>query len=74
MHYNFFLQKKALQFTADQVVDAAIAPELKKLWISLATCFVHSRPLLLSLDSKQYNDFEAFKELTKNINIPVNAD
>ncbi|KAE9553721.1 hypothetical protein FO519_003076 [Halicephalobus sp. NKZ332] len=74
VHYNFFLQKKALRFKAEDVVDSAIAPESKKLWLPLATCFVYGRPLLLSLDRHQYRNEAAFDILTRNINIPANHD
>uniref|UniRef100_A0A0K0DBS9 Reverse transcriptase domain-containing protein n=1 Tax=Angiostrongylus cantonensis TaxID=6313 RepID=A0A0K0DBS9_ANGCA len=132
VHYNFFLKKMALQFKAGEVVDAQIAPEMKKslldcitqysacsrfcefllisppdnmerdidgghvnnvpyisgqlylqlliffeifkVWIPLATAFVHSKPLLISLDRNAYVDKLAFDEITKNINIPSNHD
>uniref|UniRef100_A0A7E4VL58 Transmembrane protein 70 homolog, mitochondrial n=1 Tax=Panagrellus redivivus TaxID=6233 RepID=A0A7E4VL58_PANRE len=74
VHFNFFLQKRALRFKASDVVDSAIAPETKKLWLPLATCFVGGQPLLLSLDRRQYRNEAAFDILTKNINIPENAD
>lgn len=74
VHYNFFLQKRALRFYAEDVVDSAVAVETKKLWIPLATCFVGSKPLLLSLDYRQYRNKEAFDLLTKNISIPVGSD
>uniref|UniRef100_A0AC35GJ00 Transmembrane protein 70 n=1 Tax=Panagrolaimus sp. PS1159 TaxID=55785 RepID=A0AC35GJ00_9BILA len=74
VHYNFFLQKRALRFCAEDVVDAAIAPETKKLWLPLATCFVGGKPLLISLDRHQYRHESAFDLLTKNITIPKGHD
>lgn len=74
VHYGFFLNKRALRFRAEDVVDAAKAPEMKKLWLPLATAFVYSRPLLLSLDINAYINHDAFKELTKNISIPAGSD
>jgi hypothetical protein len=70
IHYSFFLQKRALRFCAEDVVDSAIAPETKKLWLPLATCFVGGKPLLLSLDRRQYRNEAAFDLLMKNVNIP----
>uniref|UniRef100_A0AC34QHV8 Transmembrane protein 70 n=1 Tax=Panagrolaimus sp. JU765 TaxID=591449 RepID=A0AC34QHV8_9BILA len=74
VHYNFFLQKKALRFKAEDVVDSAVAPETQKLWLPLATCFVGGKPLLLSLDRRQYRNEVAFDILTKNIDIPAIHD
>ncbi|EFP08921.1 hypothetical protein CRE_18029 [Caenorhabditis remanei] len=74
IHYNFLMQKQALRFSASDVVDAAVAPEMKKVWIPLATAFVGKRPLLISLDRNAYLDKLAFDELTKNVDIPPNAD
>ncbi|KAH7705987.1 Protein F32D8.5 b [Aphelenchoides avenae] len=74
VHYNFILQQRALRFRPEDVVDAAVAPETKKLWLPLATCFVGGKPLLLSLDRQQYRDEAAFDRLTQNVNIPVGAD
>ncbi|MFH4981041.1 hypothetical protein AB6A40_007750 [Gnathostoma spinigerum] len=74
IHYGFFLNKKALRFRADEVVDAAKAPEMKKLWLPLATVFVHQRPLLLSLNVNSYTDPVLFAELTKNVVIPPGSD
>ncbi|KAI1732387.1 assembly, mitochondrial proton-transport ATP synth complex domain-containing protein [Ditylenchus destructor] len=74
VYYSFFLQKHALRFRAEEVVDAAVAPQQKKLWIPLATCFVRSRPVLLFLDKRQYRNQEAFDLLTKNIDIPAGHD
>ncbi|KAI3418766.1 hypothetical protein GPALN_007870 [Globodera pallida] len=67
VHYNFFLQKRAIRFSADQLVDAADIPENKRFWLPLATCLVHSHPMLLPLDADSYTDQEAFELLTKNI-------
>ncbi|XGW03922.1 hypothetical protein V3C99_015233 [Haemonchus contortus] len=74
VHYNFFLRKMAMQFKAHEVVDAQVAPEMGKVWIPLATAFVHKRPLLISLDRNAYIDKLAFDEMTKNIEIPANHD
>ncbi|KAI1725883.1 assembly, mitochondrial proton-transport ATP synth complex domain-containing protein [Ditylenchus destructor] len=74
VYYSFFLQKHALRFRVEEIVDAAIAPQQKKLWIPLATCFIRSRPVLLFLDKRQYRNQEAFDLLTKNINIPQGHD
>ncbi|WKY08795.1 hypothetical protein Q1695_001744 [Nippostrongylus brasiliensis] len=74
VHYNFFLRKMALQFKANEVVDAQVAPEMSKVWIPLATAFVHNKPLLISLDRNAYVDKVAFDEMTVNINIPSNHD
>ncbi|PIC26904.1 hypothetical protein B9Z55_019337 [Caenorhabditis nigoni] len=74
IHYNFLMQKQALCFSAADVVDAAIAPEMKKVWIPLATAFVGKRPLLISLDRNAYLDKLAFDDLTKNVHIPANHD
>ncbi|KAK6755605.1 hypothetical protein RB195_014151 [Necator americanus] len=74
VHYNFFLKKMARQFKASEVVDAQVAPEMAKVWIPLATAFVHNKPLLISLDRNAYIDKLAFDEMTKNIKIPVNHD
>uniref|UniRef100_A0A1I7X7I6 CNNM transmembrane domain-containing protein n=1 Tax=Heterorhabditis bacteriophora TaxID=37862 RepID=A0A1I7X7I6_HETBA len=74
VHYNFFLRKMARRFTAEEVVDAQIAPEMKKVWIPLATAFVHQEPLLISLDRNAYIDKVAFDQMTKNISIPPNHD
>ncbi|CAI4223223.1 unnamed protein product [Auanema sp. JU1783] len=74
VHYDFFLRKKARRFHSSDVVDAQKAPELKKVWIPLATAFVHHQPLLISLDKSNYVDQIAFDELTKNIEIPKNHD
>ncbi|EYB97481.1 hypothetical protein Y032_0140g2166 [Ancylostoma ceylanicum] len=74
VHYNFFLRKMARQFKASEVVDAQVAPEMNKVWIPLATAFVHSKPLLISLDRNAYIDKLAFDEMTKNIKIPANHD
>ncbi|CAJ0590989.1 unnamed protein product [Cylicocyclus nassatus] len=74
VHYNFFLRKMARQFKASDVVDAQVAPEMNKVWIPLATAFVHNKPLLISLDRNAYVDKLAFDEMTKNINIPPNSD
>ncbi|KAK5983400.1 Transmembrane protein 70 protein mitochondrial [Trichostrongylus colubriformis] len=74
VHYNFFLRKMALQFKADEVVDAQVAPEMGKIWIPLATAFVHKRPLLISLDRNAYIDKLAFDKMTTNITIPANHD
>ncbi|PAV63111.1 hypothetical protein WR25_17347 isoform D [Diploscapter pachys] len=64
-HYNFLMRKMALRFKSDDVVDAAKNPQLKKIWIPLATAFVGKRPLLISLDKRAYIDQLAFEELTK---------
>uniref|UniRef100_A0A8R1HP26 Transmembrane protein 70 homolog, mitochondrial n=1 Tax=Caenorhabditis japonica TaxID=281687 RepID=A0A8R1HP26_CAEJA len=74
VHYNFVMQKQALRFAAADVVDAAVAPEMKKVWIPLATAFVAKKPLLISLDRNAYLDKLAFDELTKNVHIPPNHD
>ncbi|CAJ0580348.1 unnamed protein product, partial [Mesorhabditis spiculigera] len=74
IHYDFFLRKRALRFKPEDVVDAAIAPEMKKVWLPLATVFVKGFPLLLSLDRRQYADQLAFLEITKNVNIPPDHD
>uniref|UniRef100_A0A0N5AII7 Transmembrane protein 186 n=1 Tax=Syphacia muris TaxID=451379 RepID=A0A0N5AII7_9BILA len=74
VHYGFWTNKKALRFSANDVVDASVAPEFSKLWLPLATVFVHGRPLLLSLNIDAYKDKEAFLNLTKNVKIPANAD
>ncbi|EGT55305.1 hypothetical protein CAEBREN_20280 [Caenorhabditis brenneri] len=74
VHYNFLMQKQALRFSATDVVDAAVAPEMKKVWIPLATAFVGKRPLLISLDRNAYLDKLAFDEITKNVHIPPNHD
>ncbi|CAA98457.1 Transmembrane protein 70 homolog, mitochondrial [Caenorhabditis elegans] len=74
VHYNFLMQKQALRFSASEVVDAAVAPEMKKVWIPLATAFVGKRPLLISLDRNAYLDKLAFDDLTKNVHIPPNHD
>ncbi|KIH62827.1 hypothetical protein ANCDUO_06887 [Ancylostoma duodenale] len=74
VHYNFFLRKMARQFKASEVVDAQVAPEMNKVWIPLATAFVHNKPLLISLDRNAYIDKLAFDEMTKNIKIPANHD
>lgn len=74
IHYNFLMQKQALRFTSSDVVDAAVAPEMKKVWIPLATAFVGKKPLLISLDRNAYLDKIAFDELTKNVHIPPNHD
>uniref|UniRef100_A0AC34GS73 Transmembrane protein 70 n=1 Tax=Panagrolaimus sp. ES5 TaxID=591445 RepID=A0AC34GS73_9BILA len=74
VHYNFFLQKRALRFRSEDIVDSAIAPETKKLWLPLATCFVGGKPLLLSLDRRQYRHEPAFDLLMKNITIPKDHD
>ncbi|KHN71283.1 Transmembrane protein 70 -like protein, mitochondrial [Toxocara canis] len=74
IHYGFLLNKRALRFRVDHVVDAAQAPEMKKLWLPLATVFVHGRPLLLSLDPNSYVDRSAFELLTKNVYIPPGSD
>lgn len=74
VHYNFLMQKQALRFSAADVVDAAVAPEMKKVWIPLATAFVGKRPLLISLDRNAYLDKLAFDEITKNVHIPPNHD
>lgn len=74
VHYGFLLNKRALRFRVDDVIDAASAPEMKKLWLPLATVFVHGRPLLLSLDPNSYVDRSAFEALTKNVAIPPGSD
>ncbi|VDO76145.1 unnamed protein product [Heligmosomoides polygyrus] len=74
VHYNFFLRKMAFQFKASEVVDAQVAPEMNKVWIPLATAFVHNKPLLISLDRNAYVDKLAFDEMTKNITIPKDHD
>uniref|UniRef100_A0A1I8A3C9 Transmembrane protein n=1 Tax=Steinernema glaseri TaxID=37863 RepID=A0A1I8A3C9_9BILA len=74
VHLNFFMQKKCLQFKAEDVVDAATAPETNKLWFPLATAFVYGRPLLFPLDKSNYRDVLGFQDLTKNIQIPTNHD
>uniref|UniRef100_A0AC35TSX9 Transmembrane protein 70 homolog, mitochondrial n=1 Tax=Rhabditophanes sp. KR3021 TaxID=114890 RepID=A0AC35TSX9_9BILA len=74
VHYNFFLRKMAMQFKAEDVKDGMTAPEAKKLYIPLATAFIHGKPLLLSLDKNQYRDVLAFEAMTKNIEIPHGAD
>ncbi|CAI2354722.1 unnamed protein product [Caenorhabditis sp. 36 PRJEB53466] len=74
VHYNFLMRKQALRFSAADVVDAAVAPQMKKVWIPLATAFVGKRPLLISLDRNAYLDKLAFDELTKNVDIPLNHD
>uniref|UniRef100_A0A1I7TS75 Nitrite reductase n=1 Tax=Caenorhabditis tropicalis TaxID=1561998 RepID=A0A1I7TS75_9PELO len=68
------MQKQALRFTSADVIDAAVAPEMKKVWIPLATAFVGKKPLLISLDRNAYLDKLAFDELTKNVHIPPNHD
>uniref|UniRef100_A0A915BAS1 Transmembrane protein 70 n=1 Tax=Parascaris univalens TaxID=6257 RepID=A0A915BAS1_PARUN len=74
IHYGFLLNKRALRFRVDDVVDAASAPEMKKLWLPLATVFVYGRPLLLSLDPNSYVDRSAFEALTKNVSILPGSD
>ncbi|CAD6196401.1 unnamed protein product [Caenorhabditis auriculariae] len=74
VHYNFLMRKMALRFESKEVVDAQMAPEMKKIWIPLATAFVHKKPLLISLDRNAYVDKLAFDELTRNIEIPPNHD
>ncbi|TMS36685.1 hypothetical protein L596_003787 [Steinernema carpocapsae] len=74
MHLNFFMQKRILQFKAEDVVDAAVAPETKKLWFPLATAFVNGMPLLFPLDKAHYRDVLGFEDLTRNINISPNHD
>uniref|UniRef100_A0A914GQS0 Uncharacterized protein n=1 Tax=Globodera rostochiensis TaxID=31243 RepID=A0A914GQS0_GLORO len=51
----------------DLEVDAADIPKDKRFWLPLATCLVHSHPMLLPLDADSYTDQEAFELLTKNI-------
>ncbi|KAI6173660.1 hypothetical protein M3Y98_01105300 [Aphelenchoides besseyi] len=67
VHYNFLLQKRALQFQASDVVLAEKAEAAKKLWIPLATVFVDRHPLLLLLDPEQYSDKNAFNQLTSHL-------
>ncbi|GMR32196.1 hypothetical protein PMAYCL1PPCAC_02391 [Pristionchus mayeri] len=74
IHYSFFLRKYVRRFKKEEVVDAAIAPEMKKVWIPLATIFVHGSPILVSLDKRQYKDVAAFDSMTTNVEIPKNAD
>ncbi|VDK49045.1 unnamed protein product [Anisakis simplex] len=74
VHYGFLLNKRALRFTCEDVVDAARSPDINKLWLPLATVFVHKKPLLLSLDSNSYTDPNVFAMLTKNVNIPPGSD
>ncbi|KAL3073155.1 hypothetical protein niasHT_035431 [Heterodera trifolii] len=66
VHYNFFLQKRALRFTADQLD--------RRFWLPLATCLAHSYPMLLPLDANCYSDQTAFKLLTKNIKLPTEEE
>ena len=68
------MQKRALRFKSDDVLDAAVALEQKKMRFPLATCFVKDHPLLLLLDSRLYSDEDAFRLLTKNIQIPKGHD
>ncbi|CAK5118508.1 unnamed protein product [Meloidogyne enterolobii] len=65
VHYNFILRKKALRFTADEVVDAANDVEKNKFSFQFATCSVRSYPILLLLEEDFYTDPEVFKLLTK---------
>jgi len=74
LHYDFFLRKRALRFRSEDVFDIADAAEMRKLWFPLATCVVHSYPLLLSLNEKAYRDPEAFKLLTWNVQVPEGHD
>ncbi|GMT33203.1 hypothetical protein PFISCL1PPCAC_24500 [Pristionchus fissidentatus] len=74
VHYSFFMRKYVRRFRKEEVVDAAIAPEMKKVWIPLATMFVHGAPLLVSLDRNAYKDPAAFDSLTTNVEIPLNHD
>ncbi|CAK5088331.1 unnamed protein product [Meloidogyne enterolobii] len=66
VHYNFILRKKALRFTANEVIDAATEVEKNKFSFQFATCSVRSYPILLLLDVDFYTDQEVFKLLTKN--------
>uniref|UniRef100_A0A1I8BMC9 YcxB domain-containing protein n=1 Tax=Meloidogyne hapla TaxID=6305 RepID=A0A1I8BMC9_MELHA len=66
VHYNFILRKKALRFTADEVIDAASEVEKNKFSLQFATCSVRSYPILLLLEEDFYTDQEVFKLLTKN--------
>lgn len=68
------MTKMALRFRASDVVDAAKAAESQKFGLHLATCYVYGKPLLLSLDETQYRDREAFRQLTRNIEIPTGHD
>ncbi|GMT04516.1 hypothetical protein PENTCL1PPCAC_26690, partial [Pristionchus entomophagus] len=74
VHYSFFLRKYLRRFKKEEVVDAAVAPQMKKVWIPLATVFVHGSPILLSLDRNAYKDPAAFDSLTTNVEIPLNHD
>ncbi|CAD5229118.1 unnamed protein product [Bursaphelenchus okinawaensis] len=70
VHYNFLLQKRALQFKASDVVVAEKAETMQTLWIPLATNFVGDYPMIMLLDEVQYSDKEAFRLLTANIPPP----
>ncbi|KAK6057939.1 hypothetical protein COOONC_04501 [Cooperia oncophora] len=72
VHYNFFLRKMALRFQAHEVVDAQIAPEMRKVWIPLATAFVRKRPLLISLDRKASIALEKSVTSLLNNNVILN--
>jgi hypothetical protein len=67
VHYNFFLQKRALRFHADDVLLTEHSAAAKKMWIPLATCFVDRHPLMLLLEPDQYSDKLAFHKLTANL-------
>uniref|UniRef100_A0A915D254 Transmembrane protein 70 n=1 Tax=Ditylenchus dipsaci TaxID=166011 RepID=A0A915D254_9BILA len=74
VHYNFLMQKQALRFRSDDVVDLAVALQKKKILFPMATCFVDSHPLLLLLDHRLYSNQDAFDLLTKNVHIPDGHD
>jgi hypothetical protein len=67
VHYNFIMQKRALQFRAQDVVLPEQSAFARKMWIPLATCFVNKHPLLLLLEQDQYSDQLAFQKLTANL-------
>lgn len=67
VHYNFLLQKRALRFKASDAVLPENSEHARKMWIPLATCFVHKYPLLLLLDPEQYSDKFAFHKLAANL-------
>ena len=68
IHYNVFLRKRALQFKSEDVTDIDNSPQ--KFYFPLATCTIHSLPILLNLEESQYTDNEAFRLLTHNIQLP----
>ncbi|VDN50739.1 unnamed protein product [Dracunculus medinensis] len=74
IHYGFFLNKNALRFRIEDLIDANEVMKKSKVHFPLATAFVYGRPLLLSLDEKSYTNIDIFRKLTKNIDIPPHSD